>query len=94
MVCFHCAIAIRTRIIGIDTAEVSTEKGRHARDWLRETLPIGTKTVIETSKDSGDKYGRWLAKVALPDGKDLSSTLLENKLALPYDGGKKTPQTD
>ena len=60
---FHVQINIRTRLMGIDAPETSTEEGKIVRDWLRQVLPVGTPVMIQTFKDKTDKYGRWLALV-------------------------------
>lgn len=85
---FHVSVAIRTRVLGVDTPEVSTVEGRAVRDLLREKLPIGSGVTIATQKDPGDKYGRWLARIETPFG-DLATWLLAGGMAKAYDGGTK-----
>jgi|OpeIllAssembly_1097287.scaffolds.fasta_scaffold686228_2 micrococcal nuclease len=58
---FHVGVAIRTRLLGIDTPELDSVEGKMVRDYLRDHLPPGTQVLIQTSKDKTDKYGRWLA---------------------------------
>ncbi len=91
---------IRVRINGIDTPEVSTEKGRLVRDELRALLPVGTSLFVTTFKDPSDKYGRWLASVEVEDvaifksmynvcgTSDIATYLLKTGNAVEYNGGK------
>lgn len=85
---FHITLDIRTRLMGINAPEVSTPEGRTARDALRAQLPIGTAVTVETQKDPGDKYGRWLALIEAPFG-DVCQWMLSNNYAVPYNGGPK-----
>lgn len=85
---FHVSLAIRTRVLGIDAPEVSTPEGRVVRDALRAQLPAGTVVMIVTEKDPGDKYGRWLARIAAPFG-DLADWLITGGMARPYAGGAR-----
>jgi endonuclease YncB( thermonuclease family) len=72
-----------------------------AKAAVEEILKMGPLTV-HSQKPAGeleaDKYGRWLCSVDvhLPDGKtlDLATELISRKLAVPYDGGHRTPWTD
>ena len=53
-----------------------------------DLLPIGT--MVELSQIDDDKYlGRIDARVALPDGRDVSEIMIHEKLARPYDGGAR-----
>jgi micrococcal nuclease len=85
---FTVHVNIRTRLLGIDAPEVSTEAGRQVRDTLREWYPVGTPVTIRTFKASGDKYGRWLAEVsadnapANPENKALNHLLVERGMAI------------
>lgn len=73
---FHNYRKIRTRLLGINAPEVSTLEGRVARDWLREHLPIGTNVQIQTFREPGDKYGRWLAMIESPALGDVAQAML------------------
>jgi len=83
------------RLDGIDSLEVNdTDPARRAkamaaRDRARALVPVGVPLTIETHKMPGDKYGRWLARVYLSDGRLLNDVLLAEGMAVPYDGGKK-----
>lgn len=85
---FRVSVAVPTRVMGIDTPEISTAEGRAIRDLLREKLPVGSSVTITTKKLPGDKYGRWLAKIETPFG-DLSDWLIAGGMAKVYDGGPK-----
>jgi len=76
----------KVRLDGIDTPETSTTKGKMAKEFVRDL--IENKYVI--IKDEGsEKYGRARASIQLPDGKDLTEFLLENKIGVEYHGEKK-----
>ena len=86
------------RIIGIDTPELRTknleekELGYKARDFLRELV---LNKVVQLKCHKFDKYGRLLVDVVIDnegtEGAErcVKDILIQNKFALPYDGGKK-----
>lgn len=78
----------RLRVQHIDAYEHGTEKGDQATALVNSLLPVGAQVVVTTSKP--DKYGRQLAVVQVPDGRDLATVLLQAGLAVPYEGGTKT----
>jgi len=78
------------RVYGIDAYELKTAKGKLARDRVSALIPAGTKIVINTIKDSKEKYGRYLAKIIIPDGRNLATILVYEELAVAYFGGTKT----
>lgn len=74
------------RLDGIDTPELSTEKGQKAKQFVIDL--IENKSVI--FRDSGpEKFGRARARVELPDGTDLTDYLIKKKIGYEYHGGKK-----
>lgn len=79
------------RIYGIDTPETRTrdplEKahGKLAKAFVERVLPVGSQIAITTVKD-GDKFGRVLGIIRTSAGIDVASALLEEHLAVPYDG--------
>ena len=79
------------RLAGIDAPELGTPEGLAARDWLRALLPVGTPVIAITQKDAGDKYGRYLASLYLPDQPvwSINEQLIEAGHARPYDGGAR-----
>ena len=85
---------IGVRIKGIDAPEIRTtntkEKslGYKARDSLSNFMTINNPKIIITNIER-DKYFRLLADIYV-NGTNVKDYLLNNKLVLPYDGGKKT----
>jgi micrococcal nuclease len=76
------------RIYGIDTPELSSSEGRMARDYAKALLE-GKTVVMTTLKDKKEKYGRYLAKIAMPNGEDYATLMIALGLAVPYYGGTK-----
>lgn len=66
---FHASIVIRARLLGINAPERYAAGGREATAHLLKLCPVGATRLIETFKDPGDKYGRWLANVWVGDEK-------------------------
>ena len=79
------------RIHGIDTPEIGDDAGYAARDFARALMPACLIVTIQTFKDSKEKYGRYLAKITLPDGSDFASAMVAAGHAVTYFGGTKTP---
>jgi endonuclease YncB( thermonuclease family) len=75
------------RLDGIDTPELSTEKGKKAKEFVRELIE-GNSVIL--TDEGPEKYGRARAKVELMDGSDLTELLIEKKIGIEYHGGKKT----
>ena len=74
------------RLNGIDTPQKNTDKGRKAKEFVRQL--IETKQVIITDAGS-EKYGRALASIQLMDGTDLTKFLLDKQIGIEYDGKRK-----
>ena len=82
---FHTFLKIRTRLLGINAPEVSTEEGRIARDKLRQQLAVGEPVNVTTFKDPTDKFGRWLATIYRKGSIDsVQEWMLSQGLAAPY----------
>jgi len=85
----------RVRISGIDTPESRTSDeverifGNLASNKVKFLLPVGSRQILY-SKDFKGKFGRILGDF-LVDGYDdfLTNILLENHLAVPYEGQSK-----
>lgn len=75
------------RVAHINSPELVTAAGKVAAKRAKELLPVGTK--VELASVGLDKYGRSLGTIALPDGRDLSATMLQEGLAVPYEGGAR-----
>lgn len=70
------------RLLGINAPEMGTEAGHVACRELMNSLIIGGKYRIETTKP--DKYGRWLVQLWRGDGQTVNDWMLKNKLAVPF----------
>ncbi len=88
------SVPVRIRILDIDAPEI---KGKcdteidlaiKSEERLKELLPEGSIVYLDNLKD--DKYlGRINATVKNSDGVNVSDVLIKEKLAVPYDGGKR-----
>lgn len=76
----------RLRLAHIDAYEVSTDRGKQAKQHVVEALSSQPFYEITTYKP--DKYGRYLAEVFIK-GNSLNKNLIDIGLALPYEGGKR-----
>ena len=81
----------KLRLAHANAPELDTPEGQAALAWVQDRMPVGTTVVINTMKAEGDKekYGRWLAKVMLPDGDDLATEMIAAGMAVPYEGGPR-----
>lgn len=87
---------IAVRIVGIDTAEqgyrAQCDEERNAslkaKQFVQEVMK-GAK-LIQVQPTSWDRWGGRIVAVVWVDHKSLGDMLLENNLARPYDGGKKS----
>lgn len=83
---------ISVRLLGVDTPEMTGAKecerqlARIAKAFVTEELTSADS--IELSDAQRDKYFRILGRVKY-NGIDLSSELIAQHLALPYDGGNR-----
>lgn len=80
-------ITSAVRLHGVDCPELDTDEGKAARDFVKDALPVGAPITLISHKLLGqsDKYGRVLASVTLPSGRDLSTVLLEDGHATAYE---------
>lgn len=89
--------SVSVRVAGIDAPEkkgkkpCEMEKARDAQRLVENLLKNARH--IELKNVKRDKYFRILAEV-LFDGKSLGDTLIKNKLAYEYDGGRKPSSVD
>lgn len=93
----------RIRLKGIDAPESRTKDltekvyGLMAKDFVISKIPVGTEVIVETYLEDKDKFGRVSGKIYLYDGLDAAYTedlsinqqLVENHLAVEYDGRSK-----
>ena len=87
-------VEVYVRIRGIDAPELKSKCGSvsQAGGNARQALEALTQAsgTIQLVNISGDKYfGRVVADVVLPDGRNAGSDLLLAGLVQPYDGGRK-----
>lgn len=76
---------INLRLIGVNAREKAEIGGAEARRNLSALLPEDTHVVLRTVKP--DKFGgRYDAAVTLPDGRDLSTLLIQEGWAVPWTG--------
>jgi micrococcal nuclease len=85
------------RLLGIDTPEMKTKNEdektlSHLAQKTLSELILNKKVTLKNT--SLDKYGRILGNVYMENGIELSKWAIENRFAVPYDGGtKKSPQS-
>lgn len=83
------------RLYGVDTPESRTKdldekaRGILAKEWVMSLLPVGDFVFIKTIKDKSEKFGRILGDIVNDAEINVSVSLLENHLAVPYTGQSK-----
>lgn len=89
---FMVTTMIRFRLNGVDTKEMNSVDenerllARQAKEFVTEKLK---NQWITLQSYKTDKYGRWLADIYLDGTTSINQLLLENNLAVPYDGRKR-----
>ena len=79
------------RMLGIDCAEIKGKTPNEKQIAIRARDALHAEIfgkIVYLSNIANDKYGRILADVYY-NGINMSYWMLENKLAVPYDGGTK-----
>lgn len=85
------------RVAGIDTPESrkppakcvkEVRLGKIAASEMKRRVPVGASVVLIWTGEA-EKYGRVLARVTLPDGKDWAGEMIRLGFAAPYAGGTK-----
>ncbi len=74
------------RLIGINSPELKTSEGKVSRDKLKEFI-LNKRVILNTKKNSKEKYGRWLATVILEEDKnliDINSKMVAEGYAVKY----------
>jgi endonuclease YncB( thermonuclease family) len=82
------ASGVTVRLLGLDTAEQGECFSAEATARLAELVPAGTP--VEVDPVGHDRYGRTLAWLSLPDGRDLSAVMVGEGMGPVYrtaDGG-------
>jgi len=80
------------RLRGIDSPEIKSTSLAEKELALNSKMALSNLILgqmVDLKNVSTEKYGRILADVYI-DNVNVNTWMLENKLALPYDGGKKT----
>lgn len=83
------------RLHGIDTPEsrtrdlVEKQHGLLAKHRVESLIQPGDKVVVETIKDKHEKFGRILGIIQLQNGINLNELLIEELLAVKYQGQSK-----
>lgn len=78
------------RIAGINSPErkssvlAESQAGMEALSYASSIAPPGLLVRITSYKSGKEKYGRWLARLNLPDGSDFGRKMLEAKHAIAY----------
>lgn len=70
------------RVHGINAPELKDAGGAAARDYALGLAPAGTSVLLVASKE--DKFGRFLARVILPNGDSLGDLMIAAGHAEPY----------
>jgi len=79
---FKINIELRVRLSKINAPDISTIEGLTTKDMV-ESLVLNKKVVIKTTKDSKDKYGRYLAEVFIGNA-SINDYLVNNHYAILY----------
>lgn len=81
---FHITMRRSVRLAEINAPEVKgSDKvlGQQSRDRLRELLPIGSITTLQTFKDGTEKYGRYLATVINSEAVNVNARMVDEGFA-------------
>lgn len=73
------------RLLWIDAYEDNSDLGKIAKAWVTARMPPGTRLIIRSYKDLGEKdnFGRWLAEI-FHNGENINQRLLRDGYAVPY----------
>lgn len=89
---FSVSIVERLRVAHIDTPELRSPvpdqrvAAKASWDMAMKLLPVGELVGVHSYKSGNEKYGRWLASITLPDGRDFGSVMVELGHAVSYEG--------
>jgi micrococcal nuclease len=89
---FRLTFRQAVRLYGSNAPELhgaTREAGLAALNFAAALAPPGSAVAVESYKNGREKFGRWLAKVTLPDGRDVSAAMIAAGHAVSYDGGKR-----
>jgi micrococcal nuclease len=94
---FEVTIHVTCRVYGLNTPELrsgtaETRKlGQVALQAAREIAAPGTDVTIESVKGGQEKFGRYLARIILQDGKVFADEMIALGHGQAYDGGERKP---
>lgn len=75
------------RLLGVDCPETnrpaSRDAGLAAKEFARMVMPVGSRVLLYTRPDP-DSFGRYLARIQLEDGRDLTTVILDAGHGVPY----------
>ena len=74
---------VSLRVYGINAPELGTPTGREALAYALTVCPPGTRVIVVSH--GWDKYGgRFDGSIALPDGSDFATLMLNSGNAVPF----------
>lgn len=73
---------VHVRVDGINAPELKASGGQASLDHANQICPPGTSVILLSSRP--EKYGRFLAKITLPDGSDFSTRMIADGFAVAY----------
>jgi endonuclease YncB( thermonuclease family) len=78
-------IKLSIRLYGINTAELSTQRGKEVRKWLSAQI-LGREIILNLL--GSDKYGRTLGEIFIPSTNEssINKQLISGGMAMPYSG--------
>lgn len=86
-------LTVSVRLRGIDAPEMRArcDGERRAAERARDGLAglIGGRSVVISNIAGAKYYGRVLADVTTPDGRDVAPAMVEMALARPYRAGRR-----
>lgn len=94
---FDIWLNMRIRVDGINSPEIHSKNpvekkaGTLARSHAELLAPTQQTYLIETAKagKEREKFGRWLAKITLKDGRDFAKAMIDAGQAKEYHGEKR-----
>jgi len=95
---FEISVKKRVRVYGLNTPETRSKNaaekaaGVKAKRFAEAIAPAGceVKVVSHKAAKEQEKFGRWLADITTPDGKDFRAEMLAARHGVEYYGGKRT----
>lgn len=93
---FFLVLNMRVRVYGINAPEIHSvdpaEKraGQAALAHANLLVPPDSLVTIRGVKGNDkEKFGRWLAEIVLPDGRNFAEEMIATGQGKPYFGGKR-----